>query len=243
MRYERRGPDPGADRRWSTKRRRVAVALGAIAVLTGGTLGGLIASRPDHRVVLVPAVVTPFLEANELMENLGTPTPVGLSGASWALDGDPLARGSGPTRLEYVERAWVDSSGRPLPLSPPVAAGLVAVQDRLVRTVFTGEAATQALHDVRVLVEGETQAVPTPSPPGGARIVSWYSLTVKGTHASADALVALWEQHDSYASGTTGRRIDSSIVTDEIEAKATLVRVEGTWRVASLDELPWQEAT
>jgi hypothetical protein len=122
-------------------------------------------------------------------------------------------------------------------------ADLVATQHRFVSAIMTGRLQASTDQQVDGLVAAELGPRPQISSPGGASLVAWYSMTVHGNHATVDAAVETWLQVDTLEETPTGFRLTSIINQSEIEGKATLLRVNGIWKVATLDQAPWQEVT
>lgn len=255
MRYERSfdpGPVPtagaGKERTGTWWGRPLPVALVVTGLVGTGLAVGLGAGGPAHPVEDSPTAVSAgraFLEANVLEENLGAPAPPGTTGATWALRADRIDRADrGRTaHLALAEHGWIGRSGTVALLSRRQAAGIVSGQSEDVRLVFGGTERRQQLEELSVLVSGEERSAQGLVSPGGASILRWYSVTVTGAIAHADAVVSQWVQHDSVVGPPGRERVASSIVADEVDAKATLERTGGRWRVVSLSLSPWQQPT
>jgi len=243
MRYERRGPDVASAAPWSRKRRRaLAAALTALVALAGVVAGVLVVNGP-HKVVVVDALAKPYLAASALIQSLGAPTPVGVSSAAWALSGDRLLHASTAPRLAMSERRWLDSEGRLIPLTAREVASITTSQRLLAASVMTGTLLTSTERQLRSIVQEELGPRPHISSPGGASVATWYSMSEHGDTASVDAAVYTWEQQDTWVDTSAGVKVVTSINQAEVEGRATLKFVGGAWKVETLDQAPYQEAT
>jgi hypothetical protein len=215
----------------------LVVAVAAVVV-------GVNLSHGPHKVVVIDAIAKPYLAANILIQNLGSPTPQGVTSTSWAVVGDGLL-GAATTspHLAVAERKWVDASGKVVPLPRAEGAAIVANQRELAASIMTGELLSTTDHEIDQLVRNEYGSHPTISSPGGGAIVGWYSIAQHGATASVDATVNIWVQVDELVNTPSGFRVSSSINQAEIEGRATLVRSHGIWKVATLHQLPYQQAT
>ena len=243
MRYERRGMDvaPKAPR---SRRQRKIMALGSVLVIAiAGVFFGLNVAHGPHRVVVIPGIAKAYLSANILIQNLGSPAPQGVTSPSWALTGDDLSDATTNPHLVQRERAWLGSSHAIIGLGSAAAAEILADQRQSANAVMTGELLKSTDTQLAQLVAGELRTRPQISSPGGGSIVSWYSISAHGNAATADATLEIWEQVDQFVDTPSGLRLKTSINQAEIEGKATLLRVGGTWKVASLYQLPYQQAT
>lgn len=243
MRYERRGIEVAQKTPRSLRQRRL-MALGTVVVVAvAGAFLGLNLSKGPHRVVVIQGIAKPYLAANILIQNLGSPAPRGVTSPSWAIEGDALLGPSSSPHLALKERAWMGRSGELVPLSSSEVTTILLTQRRLANSVMTGHLLQTTNQQLGQLVDGEQKSRPQISSPGGGSIVTWYSITPRGDTATVDATVEIWEQVDEVVNTPSGLRIRSSINQAEIEGKATLVRTHGTWRVATLDQQPYQQAT
>jgi hypothetical protein len=214
------------------------VAAGALALVLA--LGSSAAAPSDPGQV--SAVERVVVEVGNLAADVGAPAPAGSAVASWALVGDPLGRGQ-PLHLARAEHPWVGANGSIRLLSAAEAAALRRAQDALIGAVATGEERAQLTAQLVSIVAGEQRSAAALSSPGGVRPERWYSVDVTGTSASADVLLDEWQQHDQLAATGAGKRLQASVATGKVEAKATLRRSGGTWRVATLVFTPWQQPT
>lgn len=254
MRYERsalalREADEAPGGRGGRLRRALPIAVALACLAGGGVAAGVVASAGSGPTVahgpVARAVADAFLQANVLSENLGAPPPAGLpsTSAAWALTADPLVRDAhGRAHLARPEHPWVGADGNLVRLGPGDARRLLALQTAQVRRCFTGSARAEQLQELGALVAGEAGRGALVSP-GGARVAQWYTLQVSGAVAHVEARVADWEQHDAVVGAPGARRVVASFTTGAVDAKATLVRVGGRWKIASWSRAPWQEPT
>ncbi|MCU1489541.1 MAG: hypothetical protein JWM85_946 [Acidimicrobiaceae bacterium] len=219
------------------------LAVGAAVVTVGGTLGGVLAAAGGasgvDRSPAGRAVARTLVQAEVLEQNLGVPTPSGMAAASAALVPDPEAGG----RLAHAERTWVDGAGRFLPLGTVESSRLLSVQGAEVDRLFAGSLRRQMRGELAGIVADEQRSPAGIASPGGAQVVSWYSVSVSGNTARAEAVVRKWEQRDRVVASGVRTELASSLVSEEVDALATLVRTGGHWRIVSLAEPPWQEPT
>ena len=243
MRYERRGMDVASRAPRSRRQRRIVSGVAAVVVVVAGVFFGVNVSKGPHRVVLIPGIAKPYLEANILIQNLGSPAPVGVTSTSWSIHGDELLDATSAPRLAAPERHWMTPTGTLIPLTSREAAAITSSQRELADSIMTGHLLHTTMQQLTQLVTGERRARPKISSPGGGSVLTWYSITPTGNTATVDATVEIWEQVDELVATPSGLRITSSINQAEIEGKATLVRAHGTWKVATLDQQPYQQAT
>lgn len=244
MRYERRGTDVSSKPPWSTRRRRITALSSAIVVAMAGVIVGVNLARGPHKVVVIEAIAKPYLAANILIQNLGSPAPQGVTSSSWAIVGDGLVGATTTSpHLAVAERKWIDASGKVVQLPRAQGAAIVANQRQLAASIMTGELLSTTEHQINQVVRAEYGSHPTISSPGGGAIVGWYSIAQNGATASVDATVNIWVQVDELVNTPSGLRISSLINQAEIEGRATLVRSHGVWKVATLNQVPYQQAT
>ncbi|HUZ19446.1 MAG TPA: hypothetical protein VMU75_02610 [Acidimicrobiales bacterium] len=249
MRYERSwspAPETGVrERRALRGQRRAALGVGVLAV-AAGALALVLALGSSSAAPAAPgqvnAVKRVVIEVGNLAADVGAPAPAGSADASWALAGDPLGRGQ-PLRLARPEHVWVGAHGAVELLSSAQAAALRRAQGRLIDAVATGDERAQLVAQLDSIVAGEQRSAAALSSPGGVRPKRWYSVDVRGTSASADVLLDEWQQHDQLSASPGGKRLQASVATGKVEAKATLQRTGGAWRVATLVFTPWQQPT
>ncbi len=239
---------PSAPRGGRPARRATWVlALAAGVVAAGGTAGGLIAALGGPRGIdgspAGRAVQRVALQANVLVQNLGAPAPSGWDEAAFALRSDPVLRVRPHWRLRYPERAWVGRQGQYLPLSGAEADRVLVGQRAALASVFSGALLRAERRELATIVLGERRLGGRPVSPGGARVIRWYSVTVAGASAQAEGLIEQWVQRDRLVRTANGVRIAASVVTERVDARATLVRRGGGWRVVFLAQAPWQEPT
>jgi hypothetical protein len=244
MRYERRGIEV-AEKAPRSRRHRQIVALTAVVIVAiAGIVVGFDLAKGQQPVVVIPAIAKPYLEANILIQNLGSPAPRGVTSLTWAVSGDALLAANSTTpHLAQPEREWLGSGGAIRPLSSSEAATILSTQRQLASSIMTGHLLSLTNDQLNQLVRGELQRRPQISSPGGGSIVTWLSITPNGDTAKVDADVEIWEQVDELVTTPTGLQIRSSINQAEIEGKATMRRVHGTWKVVTLDQQPYQQAT
>lgn len=243
MRYERSGPESGSSVPWSRQRRRVFMVVAAVVIALGGVLAGVVISNGSKKVVVIGALAKPYLEANALIQSLGAPAPLSMPSTTWPLAGDALRHASASPALLHPERRWVDSNGKLIALTPSEGASILASQRLLAASVMTGTLLADTQQQLGSIVHGEFGPHPHISSPGGASIAAWYSMTAHGDTASVDAAVYTWEQQDSWVATQSGVKLVTSINQAEVEGKATLRRVGGVWKVETLAQAPYQEAT
>ncbi|HVC24533.1 MAG TPA: hypothetical protein VND23_02140 [Acidimicrobiales bacterium] len=247
VRYERSAAGPEASPA-SARRTRWAIAAG-LSFLVVATIGGvLVASAGPGTVVagstrrarLLEAVV---LRSVILEQNLGAPAPPGVTGGTWALRGIALRGPVTSPRLAVPARSWVRPDGRIALLGPAQAERIVREQSTEVGEVASGELRTELLGQLRSIVAGERRSASALSSPGGARVVRWFSATLDGSHATVDGYIDTWDERDA-VTGRPGSLTETrSIVVGEIEVLANLVRSHAVWRVGTLAQKPYQQAT
>lgn len=218
-------------------------AASVVLLGAGGIVTGVLVAKGPHKVVVISELARPYLAANVLIQSLGSPAPSGTTSEQWALAGDPLLGGSTTPRLKLSERSWLDSSGHLVPLARADAAAITAAQRVLAASVMTGGLLASAEQQLDAIVQAELGAHPHISSPGGASIAAWYGMSEHGSTASVDAAVYTWEQQDTLVDTPAGLRLTTSVNQAEVEGKATLRRVGGVWKVETLDQAPWQQAT
>jgi hypothetical protein len=243
MRYERSGHVDSSKAPWSRRRRKLTLLVAVVVVAVGATVVGLIESNGHKQVVVIPSIARAYLEANTLIQSLGSPTPIGASSPAWPLQGDRLLDATSAAKLVDPEHSWVNARGQIVALSRRAGAAILASQRTLAASVMTGSLLSDTDRQLAQIVAGEMKTPPTVSSPGGASIATWYSMTQHGNQASVDATLLVWLQQDVLVHSLTGPRLETSINQAEIEGRATLVRVHGSWKVSTLNQLPWQEAT
>ncbi|MDA8292466.1 MAG: hypothetical protein M0Z33_12425, partial [Actinomycetota bacterium] len=165
---------------------------------------------------------------------------------SWALAGVGARGPVAHLRLARPGRAWVRPDGAVAYLDGAEAAAILASQSREVRAVASGALRAELLRELAAIVAGERRSSAGLSSPGGARPVRWLSVTRAGGTATVDGYVATWVEQTSVRRlpGPGERHVASESVSyAEVEALASLASSGGTWRVVSLAEKPYQQAT
>src|SRR5665213_4345977 len=116
MRYERRGVDVASIAPRSRRQRRIFSPVAALVVALAGVFLGINVSNGPHRVVVIPGIAKPYLAANILIQNLGSPAPLGVTSSSWSIRGDVLLDATVAPHLAQPERHWMTPTGTLIPL-------------------------------------------------------------------------------------------------------------------------------
>jgi hypothetical protein len=237
----RERPLPAAPAPPAAPRRR----LGVVAALLGvgccaATAVGIAAAELGPRGLAqgpaARAVREALVSANVVIQNLGAPAPGAASTA---------ANAAFALRSHTVLAAGRVRGGTPPPVPLPTALGRAVLtgQRRALAGVFAGSLLASEERTLAGVVAAEEARASALAAPGGARVVRWYSVTVSGATARAEAVIARWEQQDRVAGAGGTRPITTSVVGERVDATATLRRSGGRWRLVSLSAAPWQEPT
>lgn len=259
MRYERSsGGASSTEQRGDWRTRRLVAAAVGVVFLGAGAVAGVVASGGSSGSVPVAsrraqALERVVFETVVLEDDLGAPAPPGTGAADWALRSIPVARsgarpgGSPGGRDASVLLApaypWVGGDGRVELLATSAARALVATQSADVAEVTAGELAGQLGGQLASIVAHEQHSDASLSAPGGARLVEWYSVVVHGGRATVDGVVDNWEELVTVTGSGAHRRLVASLRSAELEVLASLHSVGARWKVASLAEKPYQQAT
>lgn len=246
MRYERASP-AGGGRATSGVRRAIAAA---VALLVAATVAGVVVGSRGGGTGVPPqsgrarALEREVVRVMTLEENLGAPAPPGLTSRRWALEGDAMRGTPSSPALVRPGRAWVRPDGSVALLGAGEAAAILRSQSSEVRAVTAGALRAELLGELAGLVAGERRPGGPLSSPGGARAVTWLSVTLDGGRATADGYVDTWDARTTVrALPGGGHAATTAVVFAEVEAVAGLVRSAAGWRVDSLAEKPYQQAT
>jgi len=227
-------------------------AAGALAALVAATVVGVVlGSDGQGAPVARDAPVARALEAVvvralALEQNLGAPAPPGVADPAWALRGVASVGPAGSPHLARPGRPWVRPDGTVAFLGAAQAASILAAQTRELRALSAGGLRSELLGELRSIVSGERHSTATLSSPGGARPVRWFSVTVDGARATVDGYVDTWDERTTVRRSRAGAGTwvaSSHVEVAEVEALATLERSGGVWRVDSLAQKPYQQAT
>jgi hypothetical protein len=245
VRYERSSQGVESSPRARPTRR--LVVAGSAVVLAGAALGGLLVSASPSGSRPVASATSHglenvVLEALVVQDDLGAPTPPGVTGASWALHSLPARPRGVISSFAIPTYQWVRSGAVQL-LDRKSGAALLAADRRDVALVAAGSLRSQFDSQLASIVQGEERSSASLSAPGGARLVRWYSVAVHGDRATVDGMLENWDEQVTVTGSAGHRRLRSSIQWSEIEALASLQRTSAGWRVTSLDEKPFQQAT
>jgi hypothetical protein len=247
VRYQRQegmGTDPGVNARLKVAAL-ATVGLVVIGVIVGVIIGSTGSNRPEiDSGPAARAVATAFLQASVLMNNLGSPPPAAVTATDWDLVGDPIVdAGSARAHLSEPEVTWPTTNGVPDALSASRASAISSHQRTLLAKLFSGSLRADQESQLASILSAERQSPPTISSPGGARIVQWFTRRVTGNTATVEAIVEDWSQIDTLSFPHGQPNLSKSLSTGEVDAKATLERSGGQWRLVTLARPPWQEAT
>jgi hypothetical protein len=220
----------------------IVVLLAMTGAALGFTLGG--STHSTATPAQVRSIKNTFTVATQFLENVGVPMPTGVTDDDWFLKGDPIvAKSSSHPHVLYPEHNWTPKNDGIVPLSSSQAKAIEAVQLPFINQFFSASYLDLVKSQLKDALKGETGSAHSPSSPGYAEITTWKSVTANGTTGRVDAVVSFWEQQDSIVNGTSALRIEPGMQIGIVESVANLVYVHGLWKITSLINSPWQQAT
>jgi hypothetical protein len=236
-----------SDKRAPTTRRTRIVVTSAVLLAIGLIVGLLVALGQSKPAVesspLAKMLESRFVDANVFIENLGAPAPAGL-GRHWETTSVPLlGASSANAHLGRAEHDWLSSSGTPEPLHASELRAILEDQRAVIEELFTGAERSDLLAQLSQVTSGEAQSPPVISSPGGARVRQFYEVSVQGHIAMVRALVDTWVQLDSIDARSGRLRLSTSVEQSRVLSSATFQKTPNGWRIASLNQVPWQQAT
>lgn len=226
--------------------------LSALALVVGGSAGGLFASgvfgagTTTMSAVDAGAIQNVVVAADNFLQNEAVPTPQGVTNPSWAEVGDrpmggfiSLQQIGLHATLRSTGHDWLVNHQIQL-LDTATAANMVNQQTHEIETLFTGGIEKRNLAGLAVLTKGEETKADLLISPGGASVVKWTSLKGSGNEANVDCRVALWKQVDRVVVSSNGvAHLETTIKTQLISEHLMLIKnANGIWQVSALDQQP-----